>query len=1554
MATASSNRRWFASVIAGTTVLGSSAFAVNNVWQGDVVGSETDWNAALNWSLNRVPANPNGAPPGDTFDDAYINLVTPHPVLTVNAVANPRDLQIGVGAATAGQLDIAGVLGGTLTCSGGCRVGDDGGTGTLNVANTAGSGGTLTGMGLGGGSLSVGGQLYVGGDGTGIAGGTANFNTTGTISMGGHFIVGNGNGPGGTVNLDGGNVTVGNESWIGQGITGGPTGTRGKGVLKMGGGTLTSNNWVAIGREGGDGTVTMTGGTWNKTGSNHFIVADRGLGKLELPTGGNATINVNNEMWVGQGTSGTFGNGNGTLELHSGAITVGSWLAIGREGGTGTVNMTGGTWTKNGSGTAFIVGSSGLGTMTMSGGTVTVAGITWVSELGGANGSALTLSGTADFTTPVMSVAPQGDGTLHLNGGTLRTGRITGKRVFGGQGGPDAQGGIGVIHFNGTQIIATASDAAFIADVNTLNLASSTGLRLNTNNFDVTATSALTGTGGIVKSGAGTFTLTGANGYSGPTALEAGTLNTTTASTGDGSFAIEAGTTLGVTQASPTGTLNMTDLTFNGPGGSTLNLTVADAAGNPANALIDVGGALTLNAPITVNLSDVNPAAGTLPLISHASPTSGSGSFVVGTVPNGVTLNPTNPLTDSGGIVALNIDRVNAAYWVGDGLNAEWTTANNFKDDFSEAYTTFVNGDPALFDDRATILDVTLNTTVQPGFDGVTFDNVSQYTLSGSGAIAGSKGLVKLGSGAVVISTNNTYTGITRIGGGTLSVATLTDAGVASPIGAASAAPANIVLSGGTLEYTGTSNVSIDRGFTITGSGGGIATVTNSVEFEGQVASTGGNLIKSGAGNLTLSFNGANVIGGAGQESQVQQGDLILTGGGAQTVSIPGALFVATVPDLAADLTLTNTAVTIGGFLAIGRGNGDNGVCQLTATNSTLQIGALSAGYNNGLTANASEQIVTLNNSTITTSGPSYLGESNQSTTTMTLNGTSEYNITGNILLLGRSGSNPDGTIILNDSSKLVKNGAGHLSIGNEGKGKVVVNDNAEFTFNGGDFNISDVGTSTGTLVINDNATANATGVVFVGKNGGTTGNLTVNGGTFNSSSYITVGRHGGATGVFTMNGGVVNQTEEGAGINIGENGTGTLHMNGGQLNVNGGGLYITAENTATGGNGTLNLNGGVISAKRVVERDGNALDISTMNFNGGLLVARSGANPVFMNNLDNAFVKSGGANIDTNSQNIAIAQALLTDPVSTGGGLTKSGAGTLLLNGANTYTGTTNVSAGTLGGTGTIAGPIDVSSGATLAPGASTGTLTAQNNVTFEAGSIFSVEVDAAQTPDNDVLAIGGNLHITAGATLAVNLTGTPPALPITIATFTSRSGTEFTAPPGVTLAYNATNIQITAISGGDPFNAWIAGFSVGGETAKTDDFDKDGLTNLEEFGLDGNPATGAATGKIRSRIETVAGEQALVITFPVRDGVTSFDNNPGPGADGTSVPDDLLYTVRGSNTLSLFDQGVTEVTPPSTGNPAMPALNPGWSYRTFRLTGAIPARGAKGFLAVDVEDAP
>lgn len=77
--------------------------------------------------------------------------------------------------------------------------------------------------------------------------------------------------------------------------------------------------------------------------------------------------------------------------------------------------------------------------------------------------------------------------------------------------------------------------------------------------------------------------------------------------------------------------------------------------------------------------------------------------------------------------------------------------------------------------------------------------------------------LAKAGDGTLVLTGSNSYTGVTRIEGGTLEIGTVADAGAPGPLGQYPTPGANgLVLVNGTLRYTGATSAS-DRGITISG-----------------------------------------------------------------------------------------------------------------------------------------------------------------------------------------------------------------------------------------------------------------------------------------------------------------------------------------------------------------------------------------------------------------------------------------------------------------------------------------------------------------------------------------------------------------------------------------------------------------------------------------------------------------------------------------------------------------------------------------------------------------
>ena len=412
----------------------------------------------------------------------------------------------------------------------------------------------------------------------------------------------------------------------------------------------------------------------------------------------------------------------------------------------------------------------------------------------------------------------------------------------------------------------------------------------------------------LVKQGLGTLTLSGTNAYSGGTTVSGGTLlvnNTAFSGTGSGSVTVNGGATLagsGIIQGAVTvnggatlsGTLTAkgavsaaSDATL-APGGIatvgtlnfqntlTLNSTrlTFDVKGNGTNDLIALSGAgaagvLTLNGANTVKLSLLN---GTLPvgtntLITYAS-TAGSGTLTLAqNLRNAaLTIGATNVvLTVTGSGIGGNLA------WVGDGVGNSWDIAASSLWDNGGMTDVYYELDNVTFGDAGSASpDINLTTTLQPS--SVTVNNTAKnYTLAGAGSLDGTMSLTKNGTGTLTLSTANTYSGNTSVGGGRLVLSggsnrlpaatplRFTGTGLidlggngqsAGSLSMALGSTASGVISNGTFAING--------GVTI---GATVANMSNSVD-----ARSAASLTVSAAANLVVGGTDASATGNSGGE----------------------------------------------------------------------------------------------------------------------------------------------------------------------------------------------------------------------------------------------------------------------------------------------------------------------------------------------------------------------------------------------------------------------------------------------------------------------------------------------------------------------------------------------------------------------------------------------------------------------------------------------------------------------------------------------------------------
>jgi len=296
----------------------------------------------------------------------------------------------------------------------------------------------------------------------------------------------------------------------------------------------------------GSGNVLLTAsGTITFSGSNSYLAGTTiSYGELVITAGGVVSHPAAN-MTVGDvlGESGTLRLTGGSLANYDGDLGNVA-------GSAGAAFVTSGTWTNTND---LNIGYSGTGAVTISGGSVTVAGSTILGRDDTAFGE-LIVSGGSLSVGSVLNVGQGGVGQMTINGGyvsdvdayiganSLSSGTATitsGTWFNGGNLIVGFGGGVGELNISGAGVVVVGDTLSRDSLLGAINLNTGgtliigTGTDTGTLDTDLTNNGTLifdrsdpsqyvnvvSGTGHVIKRGAGTLQFTGSNTYSGGTEI---------------------------------------------------------------------------------------------------------------------------------------------------------------------------------------------------------------------------------------------------------------------------------------------------------------------------------------------------------------------------------------------------------------------------------------------------------------------------------------------------------------------------------------------------------------------------------------------------------------------------------------------------------------------------------------------------------------------------------------------------------------------------------------------------------------------------------------------------------------------------------------------------------------------------------------------------------------------------------------------------------------------------------------------------------------------------
>ncbi|NBP43115.1 MAG: hypothetical protein EBU65_03045, partial [Actinobacteria bacterium] len=885
----------------------------------------------------------------------------------------------------------------------------------------------------------------------------------------------------------------------------------------------------------------------------------------------------------------------------------------------------------------------------------------------------------------------------------------------------------------------------------------------------------------MTKTGSGRLILSGTNLYTGATTISEGVLRASNASalgTTASGTTVANGAALEITT-----TINAEALTLNGDGissgGALRNISGTNSypgaitLSTNAVRINSDSGTLTLSGGITNSTIGLTFGGASNTTVSTTAIGSGAGTLTKdgsGTLTFSVANTYTGLTTVSAGTLAYGVS------------NAIYTGA------------VTVNGSTAVlalgaYSDTVGAVTVTEGSITGSGTltstSGFTFNPTTGITVTISSPIGGSVAVTKSGAGTVILSANNTYTGLTTISAGVLRVSHNNALGTT--------ANGTTVSNGAALEltYSTGSGITIgDEALTLNGTGvsndGALRNISGYNTYSGLITlSTNAVRINVDDGHLVLSkstttISATNInltFGGNGSYIAVQ--NTIATGSGTITKDGLTTLY------LDGNNSYTGTTLISAGTVYVGHGNGlgttDNG--------TTVSSGAALYLYNN-ITVGA--EALSLDGGTFGSSSGSPVF---QGVITLTANATitnlsadtlfainSSGSITGTNKTLTFSGS---GVIVVDDPISIGSGGivvsnnpVVYLQQDNTFTGGITLNGGVlapyantalgdsgssnKITFQGG--GIRHYSTNTSELYARYNTPAN--GYSW----GIDPGAYTIN---YNEASSETFGNPGGGSANFTVFGSVGISGTRGSGTYSRTSySTGTLvwdttHNYSGTTIVRGATLQLntlpSAGRNITVLGGTLDLNSQTTAVLGTVTIGGD-----NQNAAGG-----SGINAT----VPNGTLKAATYSFNPGSAATDTITAVIADG-SSATAITKTGSGVTVLVADNTYSGITNINAGTL--------RISKDSNLGAVPGSTTA-----NSITFNGGTLNTTADFTLNSKRGITLSSGGGtINTNSGTTLTYDgiITGTGSLTKLGTGTLNLTSGSNNTYS-GATYIYEGNH---------------------------------------------------------------------------------------------------------------------------------------------------------------------